>query len=258
MPEPYKSKYKVGLPLFRFSTLSRQDVIEKRLEQIKNWGFNAIEIHFLGNRLGSPDGNVPHYPLASRAEKIGKLLTKYAVSIHSPYEMSLTVTGKKQKANTKAHFTYNFKLGDLLGATHFTFHPGSLRGVTTYTNVKNLLNEIMEKARTRGFRCLPAPEVAGKIKAFGDFFQTVDLARDCGTLMCWDIAHDFARGGDVISEHGILQRLDYLEEHLDLKKYRLPVHLSGIKANRTGEVQHTLLGKGSGVPWRLVLSVIKE
>ena len=249
---------RVGLALFRLSTHTRQETVEKRLTKIKEWGFNAAEIHFLGNRLGPPNSALPHYPHGPRTAIIGQLLEGMAISIHSPYEMSLTVNGKKQRANTKAHFTYNFRLGDLLGATHFTFHPGSLKNTITYSDIKSFLLEIMENAHSKGYTCLPAPEVAGKVKGFGDFYQSVDLAADCGTLLCWDIAHDYARGGDVTSEQGILNRLDYLEDRFPLKDHRLPIHLSGIQANRTGEVRHTLLAQGSGVPGRLVLSVLKE
>lgn len=248
----------VGLPLFQFSTLTRQSVIEHRVDLIHTLGLNAVEIHFIGVRLGALGGQTPHYPLSSRASKVREILAPFSVSIHSPYEMSITVSGKKQIANTKAHFTHNFRLGDLLGATHFTFHPGSLGHTCRQVQAKTLLQSIMEAAEARGFRCLPAPEVAGKVRGYGDFFQLVDLAAECGTLICWDVAHDFARGGDVTHEEGILRRLDHLEARLDLHGRRLPLHLSGIVANRYGEVRHTPLEQGDGVPWKLVLSVLKE
>jgi endonuclease IV len=116
----------------------------------------------------------------------------------------------------------------------------------------------MVKIEDEGITAVPAPEVAGKVVGFGSFEETCEVAGDAGCLFCWDFAHDFARGGNVTTEAGILRRLELIEKHIDLARWRLPVHLSGIVANRRGEVQHAPLDEGSKVPWQLFLSVLRE
>jgi endonuclease IV len=116
----------------------------------------------------------------------------------------------------------------------------------------------MVKIQNEEIKAVPAPEVAGKIAGFGSFKEICEVAGEAGCLFCWDFAHDFARGGDVTSEAGILRRLELIEEAIDLSRWRLPVHLSGIVANRRGEVRHAPLNGGSNVPWKLFLSVLRE
>jgi endonuclease IV len=150
-------------------------------------------------------------------------------------------------------------IGDLIGATHVTFHPGSRQGgAKTKARVTQRLKEVMAKIENEGISAVPAPEVAGKVAGFGSFEEVCKAAGEAGCLFCWDFAHDFARGGDVTTEQGILRRLELIEREIDLSRWRLPVHLSGIFANRRGEVRHTPLDGGSNVPWKLFLSVLQE
>jgi endonuclease IV len=150
-------------------------------------------------------------------------------------------------------------VADLVGATHVTFHSGSRQGGSkTKERVAQRLKEIMVKVEKDELNVVPAPEVAGKVAGFGSFEEVCTVAGDAGCLFCWDFAHDFARGGDVTTEGGILQRLELIEKEIDLSRWRLPIHLSGIFANRRGEVRHAPLDGGSKVPWKLFLSVLRE
>ncbi len=213
----------------------------------------------MANALGKPRGGLPGYPSQQRAKSIGEKLQEFNLSIHGPYVISLTTTEKSQLRNSRAHLTICLRLGDAVGATHVTFHPGTRRaGKGVQLRVQKRLEEIMNKCTGEGWRVVPAPEVAGKVAGFGSFEETVSVAGAAGCLFCWDFAHDFARGGDVTSEAGILRRLELIENHIDLTHRRLPVHLSGIIANRRGEVQHAPLDGGSRVPWKLFLSVLRE
>jgi endonuclease IV len=151
------------------------------------------------------------------------------------------------------------RTADLVGATHVTFHPGSRQGGSKVkTLVAKRLKEIMMKIEKDEISAVPAPEVAGKVASFGSFDEICAVAGEAGCLFCWDFAHDFARGGDVTTEGGILRRLELIEQQIDLSRWRLPVHLSGIFANRRGEVRHAPLDGGSNVPWKLFLSVLRE
>jgi endonuclease IV len=234
-------------------------MIQQVITRLRSEKLEAAELLCLSNVLGNPRGGLPGYPSKERARTIGNQVQELHVSIHGPYIISLTTTEKGKLRTSRAHMTRCLHMADLVGATHVTFHPGSRqRGAKTKTRVMQRLKEIMVKIDNDGISSVPAPEVAGKIAGFGTFDEICDVAGEAGCLFCWDFAHDFARGGDVTSEGGILRRLERIEREIDLSRWRLPIHLSGIFANRRGEVRHAPLDGGNKVPWRLFLSVLRE
>jgi len=250
----------VGIAAFALNTFTSDAVIATVINRLRAEELQATELLCLANVLGKPRGGFPAYPSSDRAEAIGKKLQEFHVSIHGPYIISLTTNEKGKLRTSRAHMTRCLHTADLVGATHVTFHPGSRQGGSTVVKqrVRKRLKEIMSKIKDEGISAVPAPEVAGKVAGFGNFKETCEVAGDVGCLFCWDFAHDFARGGNVTTEAGILKRLDLIESHIDLARWRLPIHLSGIVANRRGEVQHAPLDGGSKVPWQLFLSVLRE
>ena len=252
-------KIRVGCsyPFSRFAPNRSQ--FENAVKGFKSHGLNSIELLFLGCVLGIPKpGPLLYYPTVDQSTSTSKLLSEFAVSIHGPYTISLTATEKRQKQTTKAHFTMNLKLGHAVGATHLTFHAGTRKHQGEGKLVKEFLKEIVAEKEKKGYKLRLAPEVAGKLRSFAGFRKIVEVAHECGTLLCWDFSHDFARGGDVTTEAGILKRLELIDDNIDLKEDRLPIHLSGMVGGRWGEVSHTFLDRGSGVPWRLFLTVLRE
>ena len=237
-------------------------MVLKTFELYRQNGLNAIETLFLNCVLGTSKGekrSVLYYPSTEQAQFISSKLTDFSVSVHGPYAMSLTATNPKQIKVTKAHFTRNLKLADILNATHLTFHCGSMKHRNgSEERVKRRLKEIMELRNEKGYKTMPAPEIAGKIGSFADFHTILRVASEAGCLFCWDISHDFVRGGSVTTEAGLLKRLELIDDHIDLANYKLPIHISGIVGGKKGEKKHTLLDKGSGIPWKLFLSVLKQ
>nr|MDO8079940.1 TIM barrel protein [Candidatus Freyarchaeota archaeon] len=250
----------LGFPAFHLSVYTGAEKVSDIVNKFHENGFNALEILFLGNVLYAPKGSsAPLYPSVEQTEIVSEKLRGLQVSAHAPYVISLTTANPQRIKNTKAHFSINLKLGDILGATHITFHCGSMKTRDGEKRVKNLLNEIMKAREDRGFRTMLAPEVAGKVKSFADFDTLIRVAGESGCLICWDIAHDFARGGMVTTEAGLLRRLELIENNIDLKKYRVPIHISGIISTRRGEKAHTTLdAKQNQFPWRFILSFLKE
>jgi deoxyribonuclease-4 len=249
----------IGIAAFPLSTFTSDTVVEKAASILRTEGLKVAELLCLSNALGRPKGGIPGYPSYERTKSIGEKLQEFKLSIHGPYVISLTTTEKSMLRNSRAHMTMCLRLADAVGATHVTFHPGSRRaGKGVQQRVQKRLEEIMNKCTQEGWSVVPAPEVAGKVAGFGSFEETVSVAGAAGCLFCWDFAHDFARGGDVTSESGILKRLELIETQIDLSHWRLPVHLSGIIASRRGEVRHAPLDEGSRVPWKLFLSVLRE
>ncbi len=250
----------MGFSAFHLSVFTEIKKVSDIVKKFYENGLGALEILFLGNVLYAPKGSsAPLYPSLDQTEIISEKLRDLLVSVHAPYVISLTTTSSKRIKNTKAHFSINLKLGDKLGATHITFHCGSMKPRDSEARVKNLLKEIMKVREDRGYKPMLAPEVAGKVKSFADFDTLIRVAGETGCLICWDIAHDFARGGMVTTEAGLLHRLELIENNIDLKKFRVPIHISGIITTRRGEKAHTTLdNKQSQLPWRFILSFLRE
>ncbi|MFX1319655.1 MAG: TIM barrel protein [Promethearchaeota archaeon] len=249
----------VGMAAFPLNTFTSDTIIQQVTTRLRSENLKAAELLCLSNVLGNPRGSLPGYPSKERAKSIGDKLQDFHVSIHGPYTISLTSTEKGVLRTSRAHMTRCLHVADLVGATHVTFHAGS-RQLKSATKdlVLQRLKEIMVKIEADEINAVPAPEVAGKVAGFGSFREVCEVAGETGCLFCWDFAHDFARGDDVTSETGILRRLDLIDDMIDLSRWRLPVHLSGIFANRRGEVSHAPLEGGSNVPWKLFLSVLQE
>jgi deoxyribonuclease-4 len=250
----------LGFSAFHLSVFTEIKKVSGIVKKFHENGLGALEILFLGNVLYAPKGSsAPLYPSLDQTEIISEKLRGLLVSVHAPYVISLTTASSKRIKNTKAHFSINLKLGDKLGATHVTFHCGSMKPRDSEARVKNLLKEIMKVREDRGYKPMLAPEVAGKVKSFADFDTLIRVAGETGCLICWDIAHDFARGGMVTTEAGLLHRLELIENNIDLKKFRVPIHISGIITTRRGEKAHTTLdNKQSQLPWRFILSFLRE
>ena len=249
----------IGPAAFAFSTFTSDTVVEYVATTLRTEGLGATELLCLTNVLGQGRGGAPGYPSRERAAKIGEKLQELQLSIHGPYVISLTTDEASRLRNARAHMTLCLRLADAVGATHVTLHAGSRQGGrATQERVQQRLQEIVAKCDEDGLSAVPAPEVAGKIASFGSFEEICTLAGVADCLFCWDVAHDYARGGDVTAEAGLLRRLELIERHIDLDRWRLPVHLSGIVVGRRGEVQHAPLDGGSDVPWRLFLSVLRE
>ncbi len=249
----------IGLAAFPLNTFTSDATVTQVVERLRLEGLNAAELLCLSNILGNARGGLPGYPSHERATSVGRQLEEFHVSIHGPYAISLTTNDKRKLRTSRAHMTRCLHLADAVGATHVTFHAGSqqLRRIVK-ERVRQRLIEIISKAEEEGILAIPAPEVAGKIAGFGNFEEICTLSGEVGCLFCWDFAHDFARGGEVTSEEGILSRLELIEKNIDLTRWRLPVHLSGIVAGRRGEIRHAPLEKGSQVPWQLFLSILRE
>ncbi|MFW9832292.1 MAG: TIM barrel protein [Candidatus Thorarchaeota archaeon] len=249
----------VGIAAFPLSTFTSDTVVNQTITRLRDENLNVAELMCLANVLGNPRGNLPGYPSKERARNIGEQLKDFHVSIHGPYSISLTTKEKAKLRISRTHMTRCLGMAEAVGATHVTFHPGSRQGGKIIaTRVLQRLKEVMVKIENEGIAAVPAPEVAGKIASFGSFEEICTVAGSAGCLFCWDFAHDFARGGDVTTESGILKRLEMIEDNIDLNRWRLPVHLSGIITSRRGEVRHAPLEEGSHVPWQLFLSVLRE
>ena len=241
-----------------------QNQAQKKLDKLNKANLNSIEFGLLNCTLGKSMilGTTP-YPVEKQSRAISKIFPpeQFYLSVHAPYRISATSEEESKLRFSKANLSATLKVADWLNSSHVTFHAGSFKGKKhNYDHVKNVLKSWEEWRSHKEFKAKLAPEVGGKYNSFADFFTLVEIAGEIDNcLITWDISHDFARGGNITNEEGVLKRLELLESTFDLdSKNRLPMHFSGMVVGKTGEKNHTLLGKGSGVPWQLVFSTLRE
>lgn len=235
----------------------------KKIQEYKKNRINAIEFGLLNCVLGRSNipGTVP-YPSEKQVKAMLEILSpkEFYLSIHGPYRISATTEEPKKLQYSKSNLSKSLLIADWLGAHHVTFHAGSFKRKHNNAHVQKVLSEWEEWRQHKVYNAKMAPEVGGKYNSFADFFTLVEIASTIDNcLITWDISHDFARGGNITREDGILKRLDLLDQTFDLNaNKRLPMHFSGMEVGKAGEKQHTLLDHGTGVPWKLVFSVLKE
>ncbi|MFX0064500.1 MAG: TIM barrel protein [Candidatus Hermodarchaeota archaeon] len=247
-----------------FHRYSAQEDLETKIQNCKEKELGAIEFGWNLCTLG-PIGKTNKtnsrkqlfFPSKEQVSLVLEKSKNFRRSIHAPYIISLTTDNKNILTSSKRYITRVSTLGDLLQASHFTFHAG---GVTREgaSQLTRALREILEKFEKKNINILPSIEVAGKTRNFGGFTEVLQVASDVGCLFTWDFAHDYVRGGYITTEEAILARLEKIDNSsLNLKNHYLPIHISGIVGGPFGEKYHTSLNK-SDIPWQLFLSVLKE
>ncbi|MFW9853620.1 MAG: TIM barrel protein [Candidatus Thorarchaeota archaeon] len=223
---------------------------------------NAIEFGLLNCTLGRTviPGTLP-YPTEGQVASILSVVPEaYHRSVHGPYRISATTTDPKKLRFSKSNLSATLRVAQGLKAKTVTFHCGSFKRRFNTEHIKGVLKDWEQNRVEKGFLPRLAPEVGGKVNSYADFFTLAELASTIENLLItWDISHDFARGGNVTTEAGILKRLEVLDDTFELNsENRLPVHFSGMVVGKSGEKHHTLLDHGTGVPWQLVFSVLKD
>lgn len=234
----------------------------KSIVKIVDTELNAIEFGLLNCTIGRTmiPGTLP-YPTENQVATIRSMFPEtFHRSVHGPYRISATTTDPKKLRFSKSNLSATLRVAHGLNAHTVTFHCGSFKRRFNTPHIKRVLEDWELFRKEKGFLPRLAPEVGGKTNSYADFFTLVDLTSSIeNVLITWDISHDFARGGNVTTETGVLKRLETLDNAFELhRENRLPVHFSGIVAGKAGEKYHTLLDHGTGVPWELVFSVLKE
>lgn len=169
------------------------------------------------------------------AKQVGELRKKLGVelSVHAPYYINLS---SEDKAKLKGSFNWIFlscERGHYMGAKNIVFHPGfylKKNPDKTLDLVLENLKYLQKEVKKRKWNVKLAPETTGKLSAFGNLDEIVELVKKAKCSFCVDFAHLYARQQGRINFAEILDKL---------KKFgHIHSHFSCIAFTKKGEKNH--------------------
>lgn len=201
-----------------------------------------------------------------KARLIGGLARESGVSMsfHAAYYISLASKTPRIRESSKNRLIKALKFAPLMNVKRIVFHPGSMVGLgenEAHKVIADGLKNVWQTAGDLGGGALLAPEVAGKLSAFGSLEQIIRLCQDIeGCIPTIDWAHLYARSQGIINDkESYLKVLNRLEDELgELFVDNMHFHVSGISFTEKGEAAHRPLGKEWGPDIFPLVEVAKE
>jgi len=207
--------------------------------------------------------------LRTREEK-ARLIGKHAaengitMSLHAAYYVQLASANIEIRERSKQRLIKALFFAPWMGVKRIVFHPGTHGGLSdeeSHSIIKKGLQEVWEEAGHLGNGALLAPEIAGKIKAFGSVEEIIRLCSELeGTIPTIDWAHLYARSqGEINDKDSYLKVLHRFENALgDLFVKNMHFHISGIEYTKAGESKHRPLGSEWGPDILPLMEITKE
>ncbi|MDF1538235.1 MAG: TIM barrel protein [Candidatus Thorarchaeota archaeon] len=204
------------------------------------------------------------------SEEKARLIGKYAayngitMSLHAAYYISLASTNMETRETSKQRLIKALKFAPWMGVKRIVFHAGTHGGLSddeSHSVIKNALQEVWEQAGYLGEGALLAPEIAGKIKAFGSVEELIRLCSELeGTIPTLDWAHLYARSqGEINDKDSYLKILQRFEDGLgSLFVKNMHFHISGIEYTKAGESKHQPLGSEWGPDILPLMEIVDE
>ena len=188
---------------------------------------------------------------------------RVALSVHAPYFINLNAEADEWPKSRKrlmdaAHY------GNLAGATHIIFHPGSYFEKPPADVLKVAIPRLkgcVEELRKAGNPVILRPETMGKSAMLGSFEDTLEMSKAIrGVQPCLDFAHLHARPGDgtMNTVREWTKLLEAYRAALGKEALKgLHIHLSGIEYGPKGEKNHLALGE-SDLKINFLFQVLKD
>lgn len=175
------------------------------------------------------------------AEEFGRLMSLFAVSVHSPYYISLSSTEEEKRLNSVKYILQTAKIAKAMGAKRIVVHSGScgkqsrekaleLSKHTLSMALKEMKNEHLDD-------CILCPETMGKINQLGTLEEVISLCKlDESLIPCVDFGHLNARSfGRIKSAADYKTILDKIENELGFDRLKnLHCHFSKIEYTKPG------------------------
>ncbi len=244
----------------RFGPAGYPDEARGKLERVfailSEIGLDALEYAAVrGLRLGE-----------ERAREIGSLSERHdiAMSVHGAYYISLASRKPEIRERSKERLVKALTFAPLMRVRRVVFHPGGYGGLDkreAFRVIRNALREVWQQADGRRCGALLAPEVAGKVNAFGSVDEILMLCTEVeGCIPTIDWAHLYARSqGALRRKQDFVRVIDMFERELgDLFVDNMHFHVSGITYTKAGERAHRPLGESWGPDILPLLEVIRE
>ncbi len=201
-----------------------------------------------------------------KARLIGELARESGISmsLHAAYYISLASRTPRVRESSKNRLIKALKFAPLMNVKRIVFHPGSMVGLgenEAHKVIADGLKSVWQTAGDLGGGALLAPEIAGKLSAFGSLEQIIRLCQDVeGCIPTIDWAHLYARSQGIINDkESYLKVLHRLEDELgELFVDNMHFHVSGISFTEKGEAAHRPLGKEWGPDIFPLVEVVRE
>ncbi|MFW9963283.1 MAG: TIM barrel protein [Candidatus Sifarchaeia archaeon] len=201
-----------------------------------------------------------------KARLIGALARDSGVSmsLHAAYYISLASRTPRIRESSKNRLIKALKFAPLMNVKRIVFHPGSMVGLgenEAHKVIADGLKSVWQTAGELGGGALLAPEIAGKLSAFGSLEQIIRLCQDVeGCIPTIDWAHLYARSQGIINDkESYLKVLNRLEDELGERFVdNMHFHVSGISFTEKGEAAHRPLGKEWGPDIFPLVEVVRE
>ena len=201
-----------------------------------------------------------------KAKVIGELAKEHGItmSLHAAYYISLASTTPRIRVTSKERLIKALKFAPWMNVKRIVFHPGYLGGLSkdqAHVVIRDALKQVWETAGDQGGGAFLAPEIAGKLSAYGSIDQIIQLCQDVdGCIPTIDWAHLYARSqGEINDRESYLKVLARFENGLgEVFVNNMHFHISGISFTEKGEAAHRPLGKEWGPDILPLIEIVRE
>jgi deoxyribonuclease-4 len=201
-----------------------------------------------------------------KARIIGELAKESGISMsmHAAYYISLASKTLRTRESSKDRLVKALRFAPLMNVKRIVFHPGYLGGLSkeeAHVVIRDGLRSVWEIAGDQGGGAVLAPEIAGKLSAYGSIDQIIRLCQDVdGCIPTIDWAHIYARSqGEINDKESYLKVMTRFENDLGkLFVNNMHFHISGITFTEKGEAAHRPLGLDWGPNILPLVEIVRE
>jgi deoxyribonuclease-4 len=184
------------------------------------------------------------------------------LSAHASYYINLNARELEKRKASQQRLLQAARIASICGAKSVVFHTAFYLGdppEKAYSNIKQLLEETLDKLRKENIQIWLRPEVMGKRSQFGTIEEVIRLCSELeGLAPCIDFAHLHAVTGANNSYQEFVSILQQFEDGLGRTALdNMHIHCSGIKYGAKGEIKHLNLQE-SDLRYTELLKALKE
>jgi deoxyribonuclease-4 len=237
--------------------------VQNAAERAYRLGCNTLQIFSSSPRQWAP------YELGQpQCDEMNRLRAQYDLKplvIHTNYLVNLASSNELFLQKSMQAFRGEVERALALCADHLVLHPGSFRGADREQGLLRTAAAIAASTQgldlAKGGLSILIENTAGAEFSLGGSFEQVAevLHRLDGIVpagACIDTCHTHVAGYDIVSEEGLLQTLECLDETIGLQRVKV-WHCNDAKAARGSKLdRHQHIGRGQiGVePFRRLLN----